>query len=76
LKRLRANLKSWSKNLLNLSLLISNCNTTILFLDQLEDSRGLFNIEANLGIIVKTQLQTLLHYKNLYWREKIYQQQN
>jgi hypothetical protein len=70
LKKLKANLKSWSKNLSNLSLLISNCNTTILFLDQLEDTRGLFNTEANLRVIIKGHLQTLLHYKNLYWRKR------
>jgi hypothetical protein len=71
LKKLRASLKSWSKNLSNLSLLISNCNTTILFLDQLEDTRGLFNTEVNSRIIIKAHLQTLLHYKNLYWRKRL-----
>jgi hypothetical protein len=32
LKKLRSSLKHWSKNLSNLSLLISNCNTIFLFL--------------------------------------------
>jgi hypothetical protein len=65
-KALRSSLKAWSKSLSNLNLLINNCNTVIGFLDQLEDSRGLFNIEANLRQIVKNHLQTLLHYRNLY----------
>jgi hypothetical protein len=70
LKKLRASLKSWSKNISDLSLLINNCDTTILFLDQQEDTRGLFNTEANLRIIIKAHLQTSLHYKNLYWRKR------
>jgi hypothetical protein len=37
----------------NLNLLISNCNTIILFLDGLENTRPLFNPEANLRILVK-----------------------
>jgi hypothetical protein len=69
LKRLRSSLKQWSKNLSKLSLLLSNCNTFIIFLDGLENTRPLFNPEANLRILVKNQLKTLLHYKNLYWRK-------
>jgi hypothetical protein len=69
-KALRAKLKDWSKNISNLRLLIGNCNRVICFLDALEDRRGLFNPEANLRSIVKRQLQKLLHYKNLYWRQR------
>jgi hypothetical protein len=69
LKRLRSALKAWSRNLSNLSLLITNCNKVILFLDGLEDRRQLFNPESNLRILVKRQLATLLHYKNLYWKK-------
>lgn len=69
LKRLRSALKAWSRNLSNLSLLITNCNKVILFLDGLEDRRHLFNPESNLRILVKRQLATLLHYKNLYWKK-------
>lgn len=66
LKKLRSALKVWSQSLSNLSLLIANCNKVTLFLDVLEDRRPLFNPEANLRLLVKHQLATLLHYKNLY----------
>jgi hypothetical protein len=69
-KKLRSELKSWSRNLSNLKLLISNYNTVIGFLDSLEDNRPLYNTEANLRLLVKGQLKTLLHYKNLYWRKR------
>jgi hypothetical protein len=51
-------------------LLIGNCNTVISFLDTLENFRTLFNPRANLRILIKHQLKTLLHYKNLYWRKR------
>ena len=38
-KKLRGDLKIWSKSLSNLSLLIDNCNEVIGFLDALEDRR-------------------------------------
>lgn len=69
-KKLRADLKNWSHNLSNLKLLIGNCNTVISFLDTLEDIRILYNPKANLRRLIKAQLQTLLHYKNLYWRKR------
>ena len=69
-KKLRSDLKVWSKSLSNLSLLISNCNSVISFLDALEDQRPLFNPEMNLRNLVKSQLQTLLHYKKEYWRKR------
>lgn len=69
-KALRSTLRKWSKHLSNLRLLISDCNTIIGFLDALEDRRGLYNPETNLRIAVRKQLQTWLHYKNLYWRKR------
>jgi hypothetical protein len=42
----------------------------ILFLDELEATRGPFNTEANLRIIIKAYLQTLLRHKNLFWRKR------
>lgn len=69
-KSLRVALKKWSRNLSNLTLLINNCNTVISFLDTLEDSRNLFNTEYNLRRLMKRQLATLLHYKNLYWKKR------
>jgi len=69
-KKLRSDLKVWSKSLSNHSLIISNCNSVISFLDGLEDQRLLFNPEMNLRNLVKSQLQTLLHYKKEYWRKR------
>lgn len=67
-KGLRSVLKSWSKSLLDLSLFIANCNKVILFLDNLDDRRALFNPECNLRFLVKRQLAMLLRYKNEYWK--------
>ena len=69
-KSLRAELKAWSRNLSNLSLLINNCNKVIGFLDSLEDRRLLYNTEINLRNLVKKHLRTLLHYKKEYWRKR------
>jgi hypothetical protein len=56
LKRLRRDLKDWSKNLSKLGQLIRNCNTVIGFLDNLEDVRGLFYLEINLRCLIKRKL--------------------
>lgn len=48
LKKLRQALKLWSKNWSNLNLLISNCNTVILFFDGLEERRELYNTKKTL----------------------------
>lgn len=63
-------MKNWSKNLSNLKLLISNCNTVILFLDSLEEKRALFSPEWNLRQLVKQQLATFLRYQNQYWKKR------
>lgn len=59
-----------SKNLSNLSMLITNCNKVIFYLDALEECRPLFNPEWNVRNIVKVHLQTLLKYKNIYWKKR------
>jgi hypothetical protein len=69
LKNTRYKLKLWSKNLSHLSSLIKNCNKVIFFLDSLEECRTLFLREWNLRAIIKSQLQTFLRYKNIYWRK-------
>jgi hypothetical protein len=66
----RAALKSWSKGISNLSLLISNYNTMILFLDFLEDTGSLSIQEWNLRNLIKRHLTNLLHYKNIYWKKR------
>jgi hypothetical protein len=65
-KKLRYALKNWSRNLSNLSLLLSNCNVVVLFLDGLEERRILFNTERNLRNIIKNQIAKLQHCKHLY----------
>jgi hypothetical protein len=67
LKNVRAALKSWSWNLSNLSLLIANCSTVILFLDCLEEYRTL-SIQY-MFLTVKKQLSSYLRYKNMYWKK-------
>ena len=57
-KRLRYDLKHWSKGISNLKLLIEN--KVILYPDTLEELRPLFNTEWNLRRIVKNQLMKLL----------------
>jgi hypothetical protein len=69
-KRLRADLKEWSRNLSKLGQLVTNCNTMICFLDGLEKARMLFNPEVNLRLLIKRQLKNLLHQKNIYWRNR------
>lgn len=69
-KRLHHALKAWSKNLSNLNLLISNCNTLILFFDDLEERRALHNTERNLRSLIKDQIAKLLHSKQIYWRQR------
>lgn len=60
LKRLRYDLKQWSKGLSNIKLLIDNCNKVISYMDTVEEFRPLFNPEWNLRNIVKHQLGVLL----------------
>ena len=69
-KKLRSELKNWSQSLSNLKLLIDNCNRVIRFLDGLEDRRSLFNTEFNTRRLIKIQLQTLLRYRNVYWKQR------
>jgi hypothetical protein len=68
-KKLIVDLRKWSHNMSNLKLLIENWNIVIGYLDSLEGTRLLYNPERNLRRLVKTQLQKLLHYKNLYWKK-------
>ena len=44
-KNLRYDLKYWSKNISNLSLLIDKCNTVIFYLDCLQECRDLTVLE-------------------------------
>jgi hypothetical protein len=63
-------LKLWSKNLSQLSALITVCNKVIFYLDSLEECRQLYLPEWNMRNIIKNQLQVLLRYKNIYWKKR------
>jgi len=41
-----------------------------MFLDGLEDRRPLFNPESNTRRLIKVQMQTLLKYRNAYWKQR------
>jgi hypothetical protein len=60
LKRLRGKLKQWDKQRSALTILIKNCNSVILFLDDLEELRPLFAPEQVFREIIKSQLTKLL----------------
>jgi hypothetical protein len=72
-KLLRRILKSWSKNLSNLSKLISNCNLTIEFFDKLEEIRSLYPQEQTFRAILKQHIGNLLFMQKTYWRQRFTQ---
>lgn len=52
-KKLRYDLKQWSRGISKLKVFIDNCNKVILFLDTVEEFKQLFNTEWNVRFIVK-----------------------
>jgi hypothetical protein len=62
-KRLRYDLKFWSKLISKLKICIENTNTAISQLDAIEDARGLTVPETNFRIILKKHLIRLLNYQ-------------
>jgi hypothetical protein len=58
-KRMRYELKKWSKSISKLSICIDNCNKALFRLDQLEDMRGLTVPESNFRKILKKHLLCL-----------------
>lgn len=69
-KRLRYDLKQWSKGLSSLKLLIDNYNKVIIYLDTVEEFRPLFNPEWNLRDIVKQHLANFLKQQTIYWKQR------
>lgn len=49
---------------------MTNCTKVIFYIDSLEESRTLFNLEWNLKHIVKEQLTTFLQYKDVNWKKR------
>ena len=65
-KRLRYDLKHWSKNISKLSICISNSNKALLELDNIEDKRPLTVPEKYFRKILKAHLLQLLDYQQQY----------
>jgi hypothetical protein len=70
LKRLRKDLKFWSKSISRLSTAIENSNKALAELDSIEDKRALARQEWNFRVILKKHLLRLLDYKNKYWKKR------
>jgi hypothetical protein len=69
-KRLRCDLKHWSRSISKLSIAIENCNKFLGSLDEIEDKRTLTRPEWNCRVILKRHLLRLLDYKNKYWKKR------
>ena len=69
LKTLCYDLKQWSRKISKLSMLIDNCNKTLLEIDGLEERRRLSAPENNFRLILKQHLLYLLDCKKAYWKK-------
>ena len=69
LKTLRYDLKQWSRKISKLSMLIDNCNKTLLEIDGLEERRRLSVPETNFRLILRQHLPHLLDCKKAYWKK-------
>ena len=69
-KRLRYDLRVWSKNLSYLKKLTLDCNKVILFFDQLEEVRPLVRTKFNFRRIVKLHYERLLKMHYIYWKQR------
>ena len=69
-KRLRSDLRAWSKKLSYLKKLTMDCNKVIIFFDQLEEVRPLFRTEFNFRKIVKLHYEHLLKLHYIYWKQR------
>jgi hypothetical protein len=70
LKWLRKALKKWKGNISNMDMLINNCNSVILMLDELEEVRALHITEWNFRNIIKNKVNHLLTCKDLLWKNR------
>jgi hypothetical protein len=70
LKLLRKGLKNWSSSFQVLNGLITNCNSVIMMMDDIEEQRMLHISEWNFRNIVKRKLQHLLSCKHEYWKKR------
>jgi hypothetical protein len=69
-KRLRYDLKFWSRSISRLKVCIENTNNALMEIDKLEDCRSLSGPESNFRKILKKHLAKLLEYQNAYWKKR------
>jgi hypothetical protein len=69
-KRLRYDLKFWTRSISKLKICIENTNIAISQIDAIEDARGLTIPETNFRIILKKHLIRLLNYQQQYWNKR------
>ncbi|XP_073363080.1 uncharacterized protein [Aegilops tauschii subsp. strangulata] len=69
-KRLRYDLRVWSKNLSYLKKLTVDCSKVILYFDQLEELRPLVRPEFNFRKIFKLHYEHLLKLHYIYWKQR------
>ena len=70
LKRLRYDIKHWSKNISKLTICIDNSNKALMEIDKLEEARPLSTPEKNFRKILKDHLIQLLGFQQQYWRKR------
>lgn len=68
-KRLKYDLKHWSKSISKLKIFIENTNKALTELDNLEDKRRITNPEIIFRNILKKHLLRLLEYQKQYWKK-------
>jgi hypothetical protein len=69
-KRLRYDLKYWSRSISKLTICIENSNKALMEIDKIEDARPLSGPEKNFRRILKAHLAKLLEYQNAYWKRR------
>jgi hypothetical protein len=69
-KRLRYDLKHWSKSISKLPICIENCNQAIAEIDKMEENRTLSIPEVNFRKVLKVHLARLLSYQHDYWKKR------
>lgn len=70
-KRLRKDLKLWSRNLSGLKQIISDTNFLILFYDTIEEYMELSIEEHNGRRILIAHLEKILAHQRIYWKQGV-----
>lgn len=69
-KRVRKRLKEWAKGISQLSISIKATNDVLLFLDAIEESRALTDVEWNGRVFLKQHVLFLLNLQKIYWQQR------